>query len=175
MKRTLIKYFLISLWCMCLASCGFHLRNQNILPANLRVLYLSSPKPYGEFTSQLRDTLETFNVVIVDHPQQARVTLHIIQSWLSHTTPSIGISNQARIYTFTHHVIFDLRNAKGKVISPAQTVTSSNTLTLNANQLLDTTDQARILANELQRENITKIINRLSSRRTREDLSQSAK
>ena len=158
-----------------ITACGLHLRSQNQLPAKLHIVYLHSINPYGSFESTFRQTLRSAGVRVVKSREQAPVSINIIRAKFTHTVPALGGSTLARTYTFNAVVIYDLTNNKGKLLLPQQTVTSSRSLTLNANQLLESNDQAALLQREMTRELINKLFNRLSSDQTLQALEKPKK
>jgi outer membrane lipopolysaccharide assembly protein LptE/RlpB len=165
--KHIFKYFLlISLITGFLTACHFQFRNQNELPSQLRVLYLQSNDPYGQFTQTLRQTLLSSGIILVRSPTEAPVILNITNTHLSYATTTIGTSSQSRVYTVVYSATYALTNPAGETILDSQVVSASGNLTLSANQLLDSNNQLTLLEQELQREVINKIFNRLSSRKT---------
>ena len=133
----------------------------------MHTLYLKTKDPYSPFSTALRQTLSSANIQLVDNQQDAATTLNIINVHFKYYTPTLGNSNLARTYTFHGHVIFEITNTKGDVLLKPQTLSSTRSLTLNANQLLGTNNQATQLKQEMIREMINKLFNRLSSEQVR--------
>jgi LPS-assembly lipoprotein len=148
-----------------LLGCGYHLRSQSELPPQLNRLFICSNNPYGQFEQTLRHTLRSSGVVLVDSPQEAFITLSIESTKLYTATTNVGPTSQARTYNVTYTVIYSLRNSCGRVLLPPQTIVVSNTLLLNANQLLDSNNQLQMLELEMQRDAINQLYNQLSAER----------
>lgn len=172
--RQRIFIYLISLGLLSffLSACGFKFRNQHELPQQLRILYLKSNDPYGPFTISLKQALRSSGVELVDAPSEALVTLDLESAHTTVTANSIGPSSQARVYNVNYTVIFSLLNSIGTPILPDQRIVVNDTLTLNANQLLDSNNQLKIEEEEMRREAIRQIYNRLSSQQVLEIVSQ---
>jgi LPS-assembly lipoprotein len=145
-----------------LAACGFHLRGQNVLPANLHYVQIDSVTPYGDFESILRRRL-TLLGVSVTRTCPAPITLHIINTNLFQDVPTIGGSNQARVHVFYYQVNFEILNACHKPIIPPRQVLTSGAVIINAGTALESTNQIDILRQELQLEAAHMIINILNS------------
>lgn len=158
------NFIIISMICLILPACGFHLRTQNNLPIQLHTLYLQSARPYSLFMNNLRQTLHTLDVQTVDSPNQAPITLRILNSTMTHTTPIIVSSNQARNYTYTLSTAYDLIDRQGKIILPAQSINISRDITLATNQTIDDIPEVDIVSREIENETIHQIINRLRAR-----------
>jgi LPS-assembly lipoprotein len=152
------------------ACSAFHLRGQNELPPALRVLYVQTDDPYGLFTATLRTTLRSSGVTLVDSPALAKVTLNVSKPLLANRGVTIGSSNQTRIYSVSYSVNYVLTASDGKPILPAQTLTTSRTLTLSPNQLLESNNQLVLLEQEMQRELINQLFNRLTSQQVAQAL-----
>ncbi len=148
-----------------LFGCGYHLRNRCELPPLLNRLFLCSDNPYGQFEQTLRHTLRSSGVLLVDSPQAAPITLRIESTKLYTATTNVGPTSQARTYNVTYTVVYSLRNSCGIIILPPQTIVVSNTLMLNANQLLDSNNQLQMLELEMQRDAINQLYNQLSAER----------
>lgn len=151
-----------------LSSCGFQPRSDATFPMPLRVLYLNSNNPYGLFESELKKSLQSAGVTMVENPDQARFILQISQSNLALALASVGTSNQATIYNATYTVTMNLTNNKAQTLIPTQTIKSITTLIVNPQQALSSTNQAELVRQQLQRETIIKIFDILTSKQTQQ-------
>lgn len=142
---TPLRRCLIIVATLCLLSgCGFHLRGQHVFPPILHCLQLESATPFGDFESTLRRILLRLGINI-QRERQAPVILHIINTRLFSDVPTIGGSNQARVYVFYYQVNFEVLDARRNVILPAKCVRASETLIVNAGTALEATRQLEIL------------------------------
>jgi LPS-assembly lipoprotein len=148
-----------------LTACGFHLRGQTALPPLLRVLYLKNEAPFSSFITQLKQVLISSHLRIVDSPDQAPISLHIISTIFSHNEPIAG-SNEARVYAFNYIVVFALEDNKGQNLAPPETVNIARTLILNPGQVLSNNNQSIQLQQQMEQDAIGQIFNRLNSRHT---------
>lgn len=153
-----------------LFACGFQLRGANSLPPNLRVLSLKSNNPYGLFEANLKKSLEMVGVTLVAKPQDAPITLQILQTTLFSLPSSVGTSSQATVYTVSYEVKMALIDHTGKILMGPRDVTSSSTMTVNAQQEINTTNQLDILSQQLQQDVITQIFAILTSEQARQAL-----
>lgn len=143
-------------------ACGFHLRCQNVLSPAFRCLAIDSKTPYGEFESILRQTLALLGVRAICKGQ-APYTLHIIQTALLNDVPTIGGSNQDRVYVYYYQVTFELLKGNCEVVIPRQCLTTSKSLIINAGRALESTNQLDILLREMRREIAHMIVNKLNA------------
>lgn len=168
--KVLVIIFLYVISLFSLTACAFKLRGQNELPPALRVLYVESDDPYGQFNIKLQNTLRSSDVTLVDSPSSAKVILQISKPVLADRGVTIGSSNQTRIYNISYSVRYVLKTPQGKPILPPQTLTSSRSLTLSPNQLLESNNQLTLLEQEMQRELITLLFDRLTSQQVAQAL-----
>jgi LPS-assembly lipoprotein len=169
--KTKAKFIALIASVFLLTACGFHLRGQNELPPELKNLYLQSSNPYGQLELILKNTLDSMGVNLADSPQGAPVTLNIIRADLSHDNPNVVSSDQATIYNFTNTCTFTLiRNkTKSQIIVP-QTISFTRQLTLQPNEILETSSEVDTLKDEMQRDMVSRILNVLNSQNVRKAL-----
>jgi outer membrane lipopolysaccharide assembly protein LptE/RlpB len=153
-----------------LSACGFKLYSKEELPPQLHTLYLQSDNPYGQFETDLKHSFKTMGINFTDLQTQAPITLKIINTNFSHDNLNTVSSSQATVYNFTYNVTFNLLNSQDKSIISPQTVKSSRTLTLNPNEVIDANPEVDTIKQEMHRELIFKILNRLSSKNTQRAL-----
>jgi LPS-assembly lipoprotein len=160
LKRAKLLFFLILL--LILNACGFHPRNQNVLPPHLHCLKIDSNTPYGDFESTLRRSLVKIGVS-VRRCGQAPVSVHIIDTLTYQDVPTIGGSNQTRVYVYYYQVTFELLDASGHILLSPRTVKTSETLIINAGTALESTAQLEVLKLQMQKEAAHMIINILNT------------
>ncbi len=131
------RLVLASIITLTLVGCGFHLRNAQNFPPTLHRLYLESANPYSNFQSLLYDNLRALHVVLVAKPQEAPITLTIVENVLSHSDPGLVSTNMAVPYSFTLTTIAELKSSKGEIIAGPATFTTTRTIVLNSSQVLN--------------------------------------
>lgn len=146
-----------------LLGCGFSLRNANELPPTLQHLYLKTEEPFGRFETTLRATLRSSGVQLVTSPDQAPVTLAVSKPELSYSGSTVGTSNQSRVYSVVYAVAVSLLTPDGKVLWGPKMLRSLRNLTLSANQMIESNNQLSLLEQDMQRDVITQLYNRLGS------------
>ena len=165
-----LKLTLIVCISFLLTGCGFHLYNKQAMAPQLATLYVQSNNPYGSLENNLKQSLAGLDIKLADSSQAAPVSLDITNSSLTHDNPALSSSSQATVYTFTYNVTFDLLDKHGKPIINPQTVTVTRTLTLNPNEVLEASSDVDSMKQEMERELVFKIINRLNANNTKKAL-----
>ncbi|HVV67794.1 MAG TPA: LPS assembly lipoprotein LptE [Gammaproteobacteria bacterium] len=161
--RLTVLYMLLGILLCSLSACAFKLRNRNELPPQLHVLYLKADDPYGAFESNLRASLQSSGIMLSDTAAEAPVTLHVLKPQLTYAAGTIGTSNQTRIYAVTYKVAMILEDADGKQLLSPMLLSDTRNLVLSANQLIRSNNQLSKLEQEMYRDIISQLFNRLSS------------
>lgn len=138
------------------SGCGFHLRQAAQVPPQYRVLYLDAPNLHGTFLTDLSRQLRSMSILLTNTPQEAPVHLRILSLHYTHDNPNIVTNSFAVSYTYTLSITVALLNSREQIISGPKTFSASNTVTLNANQVL-VPGADTVTKQQLQREVITLI------------------
>lgn len=155
---------LLLLCTLLLVSCGFHLQGPVQVAPALHKLYFQSANPYGLLSRYLKEDLKLSNVILVNTPQAASATLHIIQEDTAQHLLSVSSTQQTRQYSLILSATFQIMDAKGRIILPSQRLNEARTITIQANQVLASSNEASLLYEGMQRALAYDIMNRLASR-----------
>ncbi len=143
-----------------LSACGFHLRNQHVLPASIHCIKITGA-PY-DVESALRRTLEQMNVRVIRRSGgNAPYVIHIYHSALYQDVPTIGGSNQARVFVYYFEVTFGVFDGSGHALVAPQKAKTSESLIINAGTALESTAQLELLRMQLHEEIAHMIVNSL--------------
>jgi LPS-assembly lipoprotein len=146
-----------------LASCGFHLRGEVPLAPPLKRMYLQSPDPYGELARNLRLGLTAAGVQLTDSASQAATVLEILNEKTTQQLLSVGGTQQTRQYNLLLSVTFQVHSPKGKVLIAPQTVTDTQALTVQADQILGGSNEQNNLYQQMRQDIVFTLLNRLAS------------
>ena len=155
-----------------LTGCGYHWRGHEPLPHQLQVLYLQSEKPYSALNKSLRHALQRKQVSLVSSADQAPLTLHILYHSTQHDVNNVSSSAQIRLVQLTQRMEFQLSDAKGNVFVHPQIISASRQLTINASRMLGSGEEKQTLQDEMNRELISKLLLKLTTRSTLDALAQ---
>ena len=155
-------FFIVA--CCSLAGCGFHQHGAVPLAAPLKTMYLQTDNPYGELARNLKQHLKMSGVHLVATPQAATSILNILNEVKSQNLVSINSSQQTRQYNLILTLIFEITDAKGRILIPPQAVSETRSLTLQSNQVLAGGNQASMLYYQMQRDIVYDVMTRLSSK-----------
>lgn len=160
-KVTLFFYFAA---CFFLTSCGFHLQGNLVLAPPMHRLYIQSPDPYSYLIRKIDEYLRISKVLRVSSPDQADVILTIISDDATQELLTVNGTNQTRQYNLQVIVTFMLSKADGAIILGPQTLSETRPLTVQANQILGSNNEANLFYQQMRRTIAYGIMNRISSR-----------
>jgi LPS-assembly lipoprotein len=171
--KSYFVYSLILSLCLALTACGFHLRGNEKLPAAIKVIYIQSSTPYGNFEQTLRESLLTYNIKIVDSPKDANVILNIASAGLSQAAGAVSATLTLRQYTLNYNVTYQILSPKGKAILPANTVSSTTSFTSSmSDMMLSSKNATAQYLPPLQRDAVFRIISQLLSNQSQQALNK---
>lgn len=168
-------FLFVCILCCCLSACGFQLRGTAQLSPPLKKLYIQTANPYGQLTRNLKESLQTSGVEVVDSPQSATTILNIINETEGRQLLSVSGTQQTRIYNLTLSVDFEVTSPKGAVLVPALTLAENRTFTTASDLILGGTNEQNILYQQMRQAIVYDIMNRLSSREVTTILMESKK
>lgn len=157
-----------------LTACGFHLRGHIPLPPQLRVLFLECGNQYNPLGKALASALCASGIHLVPNAKAAPVTLEIVSDNMNDNTTSIASGGQVTTYYLVYSVCFQLRDCNGKIILPPQTLTTSRTYSIASSLILANTNGLYDLHEEMRRDIVFQILNRLRAPCTLKALCNSA-
>lgn len=134
--------------CLSLTGCGFKFRSAREVPPQLHTVYLDTPNPYSRLTTRLSRILKSVNIHLAYSRQWSPVTLHIISNQMSDDIPTILYSGNATPYNYTLTTRFELLQSNGRIILPPNTLTLSDSLLHNANQVY-TPEASKLIEQQL--------------------------
>ena len=142
-----------------LTSCGFRLFDKDILPDKMHIIHLESSNPNGRLEVALKNELKE-NHIVLSTQEESLVTLNIINTAFIHSNPSnVAYSSLSTVYSLAYSLTFDLLDKAGNKIINPEVVTVSRSITLNPNELLDSSPRVLSVKAEMQRELIFKMFN----------------
>lgn len=165
------RFFWISFLSLLLVACGFHLRGNVPLPKALSPMYIATNNPYDPLVELIEDTLTASHIELVDSPKNASTILKLIDIQYAENLVSVAASTNTRQYTLLEILRMELTTAKGKIVIPVSTLTASNPLTVDSNQMLNTSVQKQTLQQEMQQAIVQQLMIRLGSPNTARALS----
>lgn len=163
MKSKFLKNIVSFGFVLLLAACGFKLVGKMDIPDQLNYVYVQSELTHSPFTNELESSLRSAGVILTSSPADAKVIIDIMNEKQSTSLTGNGTTQETRKYRITYAVTFVVEDATGKKIYGPTTVSSSDSLYIYSGQVLGNNNETTNLIQQLQRENIQKVMLKLTS------------
>jgi LPS-assembly lipoprotein len=128
---------------------------------NIAVISESHEK---QLISMLTTQLESYHIEVNSDPALAKYWLVINSETLNQQIISVGASTNPRQYTLLLTIEFMLQTPKGKIIKTPKIIHVTRQVTINNDRILGSTDEERIMVDEMKRDAVIQIINQLNHR-----------
>lgn len=142
------------------SSCGFKLRGQVEIPAELNPMYIQAPAASpvrGVLVEQLRGS----QVRLATQPKDARVILRILSESHSTRVAALDRNGKALAYELHYHLTFDAVAPGGKQLVPLQSLDLLRTYENPDVQVLGKQLEAALIYEDLTADSANQILARL--------------
>lgn len=134
-QKKLVTLIASCLMSLSLSGCGFHPRSAQNFPPELKILYFKPERAYSTLAIELNALLKSMNVTFVTKPADADISLKITQDHFSFTQAEIVDATLPSTMTFTQTATLSIVNNKTQAVIATQSFSTTNSLTMNANQV----------------------------------------
>lgn len=107
-SNTFLRVLLSLIFASIIASCGFQLRGQYLLPQELQTLYVSSDDNFGELTRLVKQHLTINDVNVLQSPKSDTPELKILRDQLNRRTLSVLPNGQVAEYELIYSVNYQI-------------------------------------------------------------------
>lgn len=130
-----MRIIYVSLLCLLLCSCSFEPRSPKAFPDELKQIHYVSAKQSSPLSIQLRALLHSMHASILPANHRAAVTLSLSNDHFSYSRPDIIDSTLPSVINFSQSATVKLINDKTHHIIAEKTFITSQSITINANQI----------------------------------------
>ena len=158
-----MRHVLIACLCLALASCGFQLRRELVLPSELSAIRVESAEPNGELTRGLEVVLRRSGAVIAEADASGGARLRVVSATLTPRPLSVSGDGRVQEFALLYQVEIELIDALGATRVPQQTVRMERVYSFDAAAALGTAGEEEVVREELEREMVASIIRRIEA------------
>nr|WP_010131250.1 LPS assembly lipoprotein LptE [Microbulbifer agarilyticus] len=161
MKSTLLRTITIIL-AITLSACGWHLRGapKNFPPGSK--LYITTQDPRSELADSITRLLQTSGLPLADEPSEADYTLTIHEETETKRTVSVDAKGRASEYELITSAEYSVQdNNTGRDLLTQAKADVYRTLEWDDNEVVSKGEEERLQREEMRRELIGRIIDRL--------------
>lgn len=165
----MIKNLLLALAVLLISSCGWQLRNAQIVPETLGSLHLAAQDPHSELVRELARSLNLYGVKVVASVTDARYSVVIVDFRRSRRTSTVNASARVAEYQLNEEVDFLIVNAEGSQLVPLSTASVERVYEFNEQDVLSSDNEERMVIAAMREELVRQILNRLRLLPTEDD------
>ena len=156
------RWMILTITTLVITGCGFHLRGAIDIPKWLDDVTIVVQQAHHDLEPLLKSQLKAYNIHVNKDPALAKYWLIIEQDSIQQNISSISSSTTPRQYQLIYTVQFKLQQARGKEIIPSTKIVVTRQITINSDRILGSNDEEELQKNEMRRDAVIQILNRLS-------------
>ncbi|SHF02824.1 LPS-assembly lipoprotein [Microbulbifer donghaiensis] len=144
-----------------LSGCGWHLRGapKNFPPGSQ--LYISAEDPRSDIAEELTRLLQNAGLPMAESPLEADYDLTIHKETERKRTVSVDAQGRAAEYELITSALYSVRDSSGRTLLNNAQADVYRSLEWNSNEIVSKGEEERLLREEMRRELISRIIDRL--------------
>ena len=127
-----------------IASCGFHLQAESVLPVEMTQTRLEIQNPYSPFARRLLNLLEQSGINIVE-TGDAGAVLEVPLNVVRKEILTIGDNARVREYRVRHTVSFRLLDSNGQILVPDHTLEQNRVISFDEQDILAAAQEEEFL------------------------------
>ncbi|MFV8783560.1 LPS assembly lipoprotein LptE [Microbulbifer sp. SA54] len=160
MKNITLRTLILTL-AVITTACGWHLRGapKNFPPGS--TLYITTEDPHSDIAESISRLLQTSGLPLAEEPAQADFLLTIHREIEKKRTVSVDAKGRASEYELTTSAEYSVRDSSGRQLLTEARADVYRTLEWNDGEVVSKGEEERILREEMRRELISRIIDRL--------------
>ncbi len=152
-----IKY-IYPLLLLFVSACGYHLRGEINVPANLQSVYLQGASP--QLRKALRNALVSSNVSLVDAITQADVVVQVDKEHMDNRVLSLSTTGRANEYELAYSLQYRLLDKSGKSLAKPQTIRINKDYYNNQQTVLAKNNEEQVIRKEIYRQAVRALFTR---------------
>jgi len=144
-----------------IGGCGWQLRGSGDIADNIGSLHITARNPSDKLVTELRRALLANDIQISAHASEARLSLVILDQRSQRDTASLTASARVAEYRLAEEVDYLILSSDGQQLVAPETASSERVFEFNEEDVLARDNEVRLLKQEMRRELIRQMLNRL--------------
>lgn len=158
------------LLCLGLAACGWQLRGTSMIPADITSLYVArSDGQDSLLVRQLQQALNSADITTPTTSDEAQYSLLILSENSRKRTATVNANARVSEQELTEEVRFTVRDKEGETAIPPSSVSVERVFEYDETNVVATRDEERLIRDEMRRDLVGQILNRLRQLHNRSD------
>ena len=155
--RNILLATMITLLC----GCGWQLRDAQVVPQSIGSLHIATQLADRDFVSELTRALDVYGVEVVSSAAAADYSVVIVDFRQNRFVGTLNASGRVTEYQLNEDVDFLIANATGTPLTNLFTASVERNYEIEERDLLSSENEERLIKQEMRREIVRQILNRL--------------
>ncbi len=138
--------------CSLLAACGFQLRGEVKLAANLQRVYVTSSDTYGPLKHNVEAALTRAGAKIESAPGEGIAQINMTGVGVTTVVASVGANARVNEFNMVYHVDLEISDSAGKTVLEKQAVEQMRSFTFDQTQAIGTGSEQDLIRREMERD-----------------------
>ena len=143
------------------SSCGWQLRDTQLVPSAIGTLYLSSSDRNSALITELERALNINGIKVIGDKARADYSVIIVDHRQNSRTASINPSGRVAEYQLNEDVDFIIADGQGNEMIPLSTASVERLYEFNEDDILSSSNESRSVRDRMHEEVVRQILNRL--------------
>ena len=143
------------------SSCGWQLRDTQIIPSSIGSIYVSSSNPNSALITELKRALNTYGVSVASNSAGADYAVVIVDFRQNHRTASLNASARVAEYQLNEDVDFYIIDSEGNQITPLSTASVERVYEFSEDDILASDNEEKFVRDGMREDIVRQILNRL--------------
>lgn len=157
----LFRNLILSITCLALSACGFHLRGQVQLPQDMQPVYINPKSISNDIVVELRNVLRTAGITLTSDATKANLVVNLFDDDNERRTLAVGSGTRAAEYQLFESVHYEVRAKQGKTLIGPRRLVEQRVLANNPNEVVSTDSERQLLRQEMRQRLAQKIAGQL--------------
>lgn len=153
----------IAIVVLALSACGFQLRGEAQLPADLQRVHVAVSDPFSPLKRDVEAALARSGATVESAPGEhvAQVTLSAVS--LGPVVRSVGANATVNEFAMVYHIELSIRGSDGKTLLPPQTIEHSRDYTFDQTQAIGSNAEQDEIKKGMERDMVQAIMFKIAS------------
>jgi LPS-assembly lipoprotein len=148
---------------LALAGCGFHLRGEVHLAAELERVHVQSADPFGPLKRDLEAALARAGAKVEPAPGDGVAEVSLAAVSLAPIVRSVGANAFVNEFSMVYHVELEITDGAGKTLLPKQVIEQSRVYTFDQTQAIGTGAEQDEIKKEMERDMVQAVLRKIEA------------
>ena len=157
------RFIILAVTALTLSACGFQLRGEAQLPADLLRVHVAVSDPFSSLKRDVEAALARSGATVESAPGEhvAEITLAAVS--LAPVVRSVGANATVNEFSMVYHVELSIQGSDGKTLLPPQTIEHSREYTFDQSQAIGSNAEQDEIKKGMERDMVQAIMFKIAS------------